>query len=61
MEDKNFTFSMILLRTIYKHRKFLIIFNIIIAVITIIILLLTPKEYKANALVSLEKWKACFL
>ncbi|MCK5453337.1 MAG: hypothetical protein KAJ16_03190, partial [Calditrichia bacterium] len=62
MEDSSnkLSFSLQLLSTIYIHRKALIIFNSVIAILTIIILIITPKEYKANALVSLESKKDVF-
>lgn len=43
-----------IIQTIWKYRKFLFIFNFSIALITVIILLIIPKEYKSTALASVE-------
>lgn len=43
-----------IIRTIWQNCKFLIYFNLTVAVVSIIILLLIEKEYKSTALISVE-------
>lgn len=53
-EEKELTPFFKILKIMWENKKFLILFNSIILVVSIIILLLLPNKYKSTALISIQ-------